>query len=101
MLEDLFQSSTSVFLSVAIVVLLGLQFIYSSFSSNSRKREPPGPRHFPLLGNLLQVDLKRLDRSLVDVRNVLFVLSYVVLLFALIQDKKVVFKKCKSKLLFL
>ena len=76
MLEDLFQSSTSVFLSVAIVGLLVLHLVYSSFSSKSRKREPPGPRPFPLLENLLQVDLKRLDHSLVDVTTVLFVLSY-------------------------
>lgn len=67
MLEDLFQSSTSFSLLVAIVGLLVLPVFYSSFSSqNKKKREPPGPKPLPLLGNLLQVDLKRLDNSLVD-----------------------------------
>ncbi|KAM6904927.1 cytochrome P450 2K1-like [Xenentodon cancila] len=63
MLEDIFQSHTSVLLFGVVVGLLVLHFFYSSFSSQERN-EPPGPRPFPLLGNLLQVDLKRLDQSL-------------------------------------
>ncbi|XP_049416542.1 cytochrome P450 2K1-like [Epinephelus fuscoguttatus] len=66
MLEDLFQSSTSVSLLVAIMGLLVLHHFYSSFNSRDNKREPPGPKPLPLLGNLLQLDLKRLDSSLVD-----------------------------------
>ncbi|XP_033989504.1 cytochrome P450 2K1-like isoform X3 [Trematomus bernacchii] len=65
MLEDLFQSSTSVFLSVAIVGLLVLHLVYSSFSSKNRKG-PPGPRPLPLLGNLLQLDLKRPYKTLYE-----------------------------------
>ncbi|XP_038556830.1 cytochrome P450 2K1-like isoform X2 [Micropterus salmoides] len=62
MLEFLFQSTTL----GAIVVLLVLHLFYSSFSSQEKKTEPPGPKPLPLLGNLLQVDLKRLDNSLFD-----------------------------------
>lgn len=69
MLEDLFQSTTSVSLLVAIVGLLVLHLLYSSFSSYNERREPPGPKPLPLLGNLLQVDLKRLDSCLCEVRK--------------------------------
>ncbi|XP_070779251.1 cytochrome P450 2K1-like [Enoplosus armatus] len=66
MLEDLFQSSTSISLLGAIVGLLVLHLFYSSVSSQEKKRDPPGPKPLPLLGNLLQVDLKKLDSSLFD-----------------------------------
>lgn len=68
MLEELFKSSTSVLLLGVIIGLLIIQILLSSFSSKER-REPPGPRPFLLLGNLLQVDPKRLNKSLFDVRN--------------------------------
>ncbi|XP_077939893.1 cytochrome P450 2K1-like isoform X2 [Gasterosteus aculeatus] len=62
MLEDLFQSYVTVALMLVLMCILVSYF----FRSKDQRREPPGPQPLPLLGNLLQMDLKRLDRSLVD-----------------------------------
>ncbi|XP_068605731.1 cytochrome P450 2K1-like [Brachionichthys hirsutus] len=64
MFDDL-QSSTSFYL-LLVLVLLVLHIFYSTFISKENTREPPGPKPLPLLGNLLQVDLKRLDISLLN-----------------------------------
>lgn len=62
------ESTNSVFLVMVLIVLILIFFISSSsFSSKRNVKEPPWPRAFPLLGNLLQLDLKRLDISLMEV----------------------------------
>ncbi|KAF7646901.1 hypothetical protein LDENG_00180790, partial [Lucifuga dentata] len=61
MLEDIVLSLTSVSL-LGIVVYL----FFSSFGSQEKRKEPPGPRPLPLLGNLLQLDLKKIHNSLFD-----------------------------------
>nr|QLC36622.1 cytochrome P450 2K1 [Kryptolebias hermaphroditus] len=62
MFEDL-QPPTSVLLLGVIVALLLLHFFCSNIFIQER-REPPGPRPLPVFGNLFQVDLKWLDKSL-------------------------------------
>uniref|UniRef100_UPI0009B49FB6 cytochrome P450 2K4-like n=1 Tax=Monopterus albus TaxID=43700 RepID=UPI0009B49FB6 len=58
-LDVLLQSSSSVSLLGTLAVLL-LVYIVSSFSFNKvEEKDPPGPRPLPLLGNLLQLDLKK------------------------------------------
>ncbi|XP_041633564.1 cytochrome P450 2K1-like [Cheilinus undulatus] len=66
MLEGLFQSPTSVLLLGTILGLLILHLLYSSFSSQEKEQEPPGPRPLPLFGNLLQLDLNRPDKTLYE-----------------------------------
>nr|XP_019963410.1 PREDICTED: cytochrome P450 2K1-like [Paralichthys olivaceus] len=58
------QSSSSVSLLGALVVLV-LIYLVSNFGSQEDK-DPPGPKPLPLLGNLLQLDLKRPFYSLLE-----------------------------------
>lgn len=71
MWDDIFQSSTSASLLLALLALLVLHRLYSTSSSQEGSREPPGPKPLPLLGNVLQMDLKRIDAYLFDVRPVI------------------------------
>ncbi|XP_044025015.1 cytochrome P450 2K1-like isoform X2 [Siniperca chuatsi] len=67
-ISDLFhQSSSSVALLGALVVLLLVYLVSSSiFSSQEYGKEPRGPRPLPVLGNLLQLDLKRPYNTLLE-----------------------------------
>ncbi|XP_063045962.1 cytochrome P450 2K1-like [Engraulis encrasicolus] len=66
LLEGLLQASGSSQLLVAALVLL-LAYLYTTSKGNTRKgKEPPGPKGIPILGNLLQLDLKKPYESLYE-----------------------------------
>ncbi|XP_029014809.1 cytochrome P450 2K1-like [Betta splendens] len=65
MLDKLFQSFPFYLLGAAVGLLV-LHLLYYRFNSTDRRREPPGPTPLPLLGNLLQLDLRRPYRTLTE-----------------------------------
>ncbi|XP_061668847.1 cytochrome P450 2K1-like [Syngnathoides biaculeatus] len=53
-------------LLAATFILLLVYALSSALSSDETANEPPGPRPLPVLGNLLQLDLKRPYKTLVE-----------------------------------
>ncbi|XP_077367235.1 cytochrome P450 2K1-like isoform X2 [Festucalex cinctus] len=67
-LDELLQSGggLATLLAAAAAALLLVYTLSSALSRQELANEPPGPRPLPLLGNLLQMDLKRPYNTLVE-----------------------------------
>uniref|UniRef100_UPI0009B46590 cytochrome P450 2K1-like n=1 Tax=Monopterus albus TaxID=43700 RepID=UPI0009B46590 len=80
------QSSSSVSLLGTLVVLLLLYIMSSSRSKTQEDRkDPPGPKPLPLLGNLLQLDLEKPYNTFVKLSK-----KYVSVFTVYLGTKKVV-----------
>ncbi|XP_061901027.1 cytochrome P450 2K4-like [Entelurus aequoreus] len=66
LLEAFLQADLYVHLLGAVVVLVVVYVASSTLNSSQGGNEPPGPRPLPVLGNLLQLDLKRPYNTLVE-----------------------------------
>lgn len=67
MLELLPQPSSLVPLLGALLILLTAYI--SSLGLSSNQKDPPGPKALPIVGNLLQLDLKNPWKTLMEVRS--------------------------------
>ncbi|XP_018598557.1 cytochrome P450 2K1-like isoform X1 [Scleropages formosus] len=63
LVEGLFQAPLSIIL-LGCLILLRVLYLFSL--SHKHGKEPPGPRPLPVLGNLLQLDLRRPHASLCE-----------------------------------
>ncbi|XP_023204049.1 cytochrome P450 2K1-like isoform X2 [Xiphophorus maculatus] len=53
-------------LGSVVLILIGFHFFLSIFRSQWQKNEPPGPTPLPFLGNMLQIDLKKPYKTLME-----------------------------------
>uniref|UniRef100_A0AAY4AZJ7 Cytochrome P450 2K1 n=1 Tax=Denticeps clupeoides TaxID=299321 RepID=A0AAY4AZJ7_9TELE len=71
MLQSLIQFSIVAFTLLAAVLLLLVVYLLStSYSHQNNGSDPPGPKPLFLLGNILQLDLKRLYKSLCELAKI-------------------------------
>lgn len=67
------QGIYSIVLCLTVFVLI--HFLSSNMTQKDGK-EPPGPTPLPMFGNLLQLDLKRIHVTLLEVRKSLVICSF-------------------------
>ncbi|KAI4887978.1 hypothetical protein NFI96_001881 [Prochilodus magdalenae] len=68
LMEELLPEATSInILLGAVLILLPVAYLHASRSNSQEKgKDPPGPKPLPILGNLLDLDLKKIHVSLVS-----------------------------------